>query len=918
MFSRCTRGAFALALAACMSLGPSGVLAQSPPSGPPVAAPAAASAITGVVVDASTGLPLSGAVVGIVGTSRSATTDQHGAFAFPGVVPGRYQLRVDHSGYQPVVSDQLALVAGQEAKATLALQSAPTQSTLKTIGRTSTSAAQSLQKSSVIYRTLSAETLQEQGVYRVADALRQLPGVNNGITGDTASLGDDINLNIRGIGTLETTASLDGHPIAYGFPGGYNAQLSPVMPLRNIEVTYGSGGSDLLGVNAIGGVIDFQTIDPTPDRRITLSQGYGTWNKLSTDLKLTGTDARFGYAADFGVAGLDGPIRNSIFPQPGAAFDPSAPPGSYAYQLYPDDSGAVAKDALIKLRYDLSPASRITFTSTNESYWENKTGNGDGDYLPYPAALAFGQQQLAQYDKSHPPSAPQCPAGQFAPLNPFGVYYGTGPNGKPDGGVPCETPAQWAGFNAGWDGAGVAWQSFNFNDQHLELDTTAGRQNFRFDVFTNRYFNTEDRTFQLPFEQTPGDQASWRNQGANETGAVASDDFYTGPNNELGYGVSYLNTSYEIFRDASLRGAPYIFEDAAFLRDVFHPTHSPLALYTNINLRESSATNTSYIDPRMSLVYTPTQRDVVRVAAGATTTQPAANQLDIGYVQQSIGGAGGGAPINCSGTNSIGSAPSSILKPERGVDQELSYGHSFGGASQVQLELYNVNVYDKLYSTLIPLSQAGTGFIPPAFLTQEITQVADFCGVTPAEAAALLGVSGTVNVGQLQARGFTLSGRQRLDRRTFLDYDWDLDSTVLKSAPISLLQANLTDILGGQIPRLPLHTLNASLDHAFGGGIDARYTIHTVSVNNTKSLPAYNYSDLTASAPLARGKIGVTVQNLFNQNAFIEGLRYEGVPLPLNGFATAASYAQYTGANATELFGLPYRSVFFNYTIQTR
>jgi hypothetical protein len=104
----------------------------------------------------------------------------------------------------------------------------------------------------------------------------------------------------------------------------------------------------------------------------------------------------------------------------------------------------------------------------------------------------------------------------------------------------------------------------------------------------------------------------------------------------------------------------------------------------------------------------------------------------------------------------------------------------------------------------------------------------------------------------------------------------------------------------------------------FGGGVDARYTIHTVSVNNTKSLPAYNYSDLTASTPLAHGKFSATIQNLFNQNAFIEGLRYEGVPLPLNQYATAADYAPYTGANATELFGLPYRSIFFNYSIQTR
>jgi hypothetical protein len=92
--------------------------------------------------------------------------------------------------------------------------------------------------------------------------------------------------------------------------------------------------------------------------------------------------------------------------------------------------------------------------------------------------------------------------------------------------------------------------------------------------------------------------------------------------------------------------------------------------------------------------------------------------------------------------------------------------------------------------------------------------------------------------------------------------------------------------------------------------------VHGVSANNTKNLPAYNFSNLTAGTPLGPGTFSATVSNLFNQNAFIEGLRYEGVPLALNQYATAADYAQYTGSNATEQFGLPYRAVYFNYTFQ--
>ena len=160
----------------------------------------------------------------------------------------------------------------------------------------------------------------------------------------------------------------------------------------------------------------------------------------------------------------------------------------------------------------------------------------------------------------------------------------------------------------------------------------------------------------------------------------------------------------------------------------------------------------------------------------------------------------------------------------------------------MQLALYNVNVYQKLYQALLPLSQTGTAFIDPAYLAQQTAAVAAVCGA--GAAPGLLGVSGNFNVGQLRARGFTVSGRQRLDRRTLVDYDWTLDSTALISAPASVLRANLQIVPGSQLPRLPLHTLDAALDRLIGRDVGLRYTLHAVSANNTKALPAYDFSDL--------------------------------------------------------------------------
>ena len=211
------------------------------------------------------------------------------------------------------------------------------------------------------------------------------------------------------------------------------------------------------------------------------------------------------------------------------------------------------------------------------------------------------------------------------------------------------------------------------------------------------------------------------------------------------------------------------------------------------------------------------------------------------------------------------------------------------------------------------MSATGTAFIDPAYLASVSAIVASKCG-SP-DVASLLGVSGTFNVGRLRSRGFTLDGRWRMSPRTYVDYDWALTSTSLLDAPVDVLTNNKTLISGDQLPRVPLHTLGISLDHTIGNGLDLRYTLHTVSINNTKALPAYDFSDMSATYPVRHGYLTIAVGNIFNQYADSRGLRYEGVPLSLNAYATPADYALVTGAASAERFGLPARSIFFSYTL---
>jgi outer membrane receptor for ferrienterochelin and colicin len=872
--------------------------------------------IVGTVVDAANGVAIPNVEVVLNLTTMKTKSDASGHFRFDAVPIGTYTISLRVAGYQPAVSEAIH-VATAVTDTTLGMQRA--SGNLQVIAVTSSRASDSLQQSSTFTKTLNPESLQNQGIIRAADALRTLPGVNNGITGDTASLSDDINLSIRGIGTLETEAAIDGHPIGYGIKGGYNYQLSPVYPFRDISVLYGSGGSDLVGIDAIGGVVNFQTLDPTPVQHYTFTQGYGTFDQLSSSLTSTGTQGKLGYAVAYGVQGLDGPFNHDTFYQTGAAFDQSVTSGPvHDLGVYQDDSSESMQAGLAKLRWNFTPQSSLTYTMVSSSRWVDKTGNGDGDYLDYAPALAFGEELLKGYSPSNFPTLKPCAKGSFVGTNANGAVNGFGPNGKPDGGLTCQTPQQYAVFNTGWDGAGPSWQSFKLNDNTVDYNYDSTNSVMHFQIFNSDYSNLEDRTFQLPFlvlkngNFFQGDNPSVNNIGVNETGALASEDLLA-RNNDFEFGASYMNSSYDTFKNGDLKGAPYISDNAYFIRDVYHPTESPLSAYLNLWAKHSTATQTSYLDSRGSLVYRLTPHDIFRASAGSTTTQPSANMLGEEFIGSFSGGAGGGSPVTCGALNTIGSAPSTALKPEVGVDEDLAYVHRFENDSQVQLTLYNTNVFDKLYSTVVPLSTSGSSFIPPSYLAQVTQAIAGKCGASIAP--SLIGVTGNFNVGTLRAQGYDLSGRARVNHALYFDYDYALTSTVLVGANQQLIESTPTLVPGSQLARLPLQTFTGSADYTFSNHLDARYTLYTVSANNTKALPAYNYSDLSVAYPALHGTVTATVLNLWGQWASIAGLRYEGVPLPLNQFASPSKYAQYTGASATEQFGLPYRTIYFSYQI---
>ena len=127
-------------------------------------------------------------------------------------------------------------------------------------------------------------------------------------------------------------------------------------------------------------------------------------------------------------------------------------------------------------------------------------------------------------------------------------------------------------------------------------------------MYDSLYNNPWDRTFQLPNYGYPGSNASWRDTGVNESGFISSDDLLS-TNNDFELGTSYLNNAYFMSEHSnngtsisSSSSNPYAWETAFFARDVYHPAGSPFAAFANIWDKHASATNTTYVDSRVSLV----------------------------------------------------------------------------------------------------------------------------------------------------------------------------------------------------------------------------------------------------------------------------------------------------------------------------
>jgi hypothetical protein len=276
--------------------------------------------LAGVITDAAQH-PVAGVAIAVSGPlARSVSTDADGSFSVDNLPPGQYRVNVTKPGFTPV-QDTVTVTAGGITNAKLALTSA-SFSSIRQIGRVSVASngRNAINTSTAAVATISGDTFAEQGQLNVNRALNELPGVvigvGSGFSGGTA--GDGIANGasplvtgipqLRGSLPYETASLIDGHPISIGVYGTFNPAFINPYILQDAEIVKGPGASEPNINYAIGGTVNFQTLEPTRTEKESFDAGVDQFGGQNANLRATGTvsNGKLGYAFDYATQGTQG------------------------------------------------------------------------------------------------------------------------------------------------------------------------------------------------------------------------------------------------------------------------------------------------------------------------------------------------------------------------------------------------------------------------------------------------------------------------------------------------------------------------------------------------------------------------------------------------------------------------------------
>jgi len=233
------------------------------------------SIIKGTVIEESTGKPLPGVSIVVMGTKLSTLTNSDGSFSFRKMEAGKYNLQFSLFSFATKIISDVEVVNKEATVLTVSLSEMNgvlDEVVIKTV-KAKTESVQSLlkvQKNSVrVSDGISAESIKRTPDKTASDVLKRISG---------ASIQNNKFVIIRGLNDRYNTTYLNGAPLPSTEPDrkAFSFDIFPANMVDNL-VIYKTASPDLPGEFA-GGVIEITT-KATPDKNfqtIAIGTGYNT------------------------------------------------------------------------------------------------------------------------------------------------------------------------------------------------------------------------------------------------------------------------------------------------------------------------------------------------------------------------------------------------------------------------------------------------------------------------------------------------------------------------------------------------------------------------------------------------------------------------------------------------------------------
>ncbi|MFC6097508.1 TonB-dependent receptor domain-containing protein [Flavobacterium qiangtangense] len=230
--------------------------------------------ISGIIT--SGGMVLADADIKIIGTNFSASSDESGFYKIENIPAGNYKIQISFVGNKTLrknisIKSEDLVVDFELENDTNSLDEVVVSGTLKPVSRLESPVPVEVYKPTFFKKNPTAN---------IFEALQNVNGVRPQLNCNICNTGD---IHINGLEGPYTLVLIDGMPIVSGLSTVYGLSGIPNSLLERIEIVKGPASS-LYGSEAVGGLINIITKNPSSAPRFSVDGFSNSWGEANLDL----------------------------------------------------------------------------------------------------------------------------------------------------------------------------------------------------------------------------------------------------------------------------------------------------------------------------------------------------------------------------------------------------------------------------------------------------------------------------------------------------------------------------------------------------------------------------------------------------------------------------------------------------------